>query len=184
MSRPDRALARRYARALLEVAGASGRAAVLALRDELGAFVPQLAAHPQLQQALAHPGLRAEQKRRLLLALAEAASLTSLAKRLLEQLSIRDRLALLPEVAEAYAALANAAHGVVAAEVVSAVPLGAAQKRALEAALRGGARSVELRTRVEPALVGGLVVRAFGRTYDGSVREHLAALRRRLAAAS
>ena len=56
--------------------------------------------------------------------------------------------------------------------------------KALEAALKGAFTSVELRTSVEPALVGGLVVRAFGRTYDGSVREHLAALRRRLAATS
>jgi F-type H+-transporting ATPase subunit delta len=99
-------------------------------------------------------------------------------------LSARDRLALLSDVSEAYADLANAAHGVVAAEVASAVPLGAKHKKALETALKGGGVSVELATRVEPALVGGLVVRAFGRTYDGSVREQLAALRRRLAAFS
>jgi len=182
VSRPPRSLARRYARALLDVANQGGRQAVLALRDELRAFVPQLG-HPQLRMALAHPALGAEQKRRLMLALAKAAKLTPLLKRLVELLSARDRLALLPDVAEAYADLANAAHGVVAAEVASAVPLGALQKKALETALKGKFASVELRTRVEPALVGGLVVRAFGRTYDGSVREHLAALRRRLAAA-
>jgi len=184
VSRPNRALARRYARALLDVAGKGGREAVLALRDELKVFVPQLVGHPQLQLALAHPALRAEQKRRLVQTLADHAGTTSLAKRLLELLSTRDRLSLLPDVAEAYAELANAAHGVVAADVVSAVPLAAAQRKALEAALKGSAESVELSTRVEPVLVGGLVVRAFGRTYDGSVREHLAALKRRLAAAS
>lgn len=184
MSRPPRSLARRYARALLEVANAEGGARALALRDELRAFVPQLDAHPQLRLALAHPALGAEQKRRLMLALADAAKVTPLVKRLVELLSTRDRLALLPDVVEAYAELANAAHGVVAADVASAVPLGAEQKHALETALKGAFESVELRTRVEPLLVGGLVVRAFGRTYDGSVREHLAALRRRLAASS
>jgi F-type H+-transporting ATPase subunit delta len=166
------------------VANQGGRQAVLALRDELRAFVPQLAGHPPLRMALAHPALGAEQKRRLMLALAKAAKLQPLAKRLIELLSARDRLSLLPDVAEAFAELANAAHGVVAAEVASAVPLGAKQKHALETALKGAAASVELRTRVEPLLVGGLVVRAFGRTYDGSVREQLAALRRRLAAFS
>lgn len=184
VSRPPRSLARRYARALLEVASAEGGERALALRDELRAFVPQLDAHPQLRLALAHPALGAEQKRRLMLALADAAKVTPLVKRLVELLSTRDRLALLPDVVEAYAELANAAHGVVAAEVASAVPLRAEQKQALEAALKGALASVELRTRVEPLLVGGLVVRAFGRTYDGSVREHLAALRRRLAASS
>lgn len=182
MSRPQRALSRRYARALLAVAGDSGGDAVLALRDELAGFVPQLGSHPQLQLALAHPALKAEQKRRLVLALADAAQATPLVKRLVTLLGTRDRLSLLPEVSEAYAELANAAHGVVAAEVASAVPLEAAQKQALETAIKGAATSVLLRTRVEPALVGGLVVRAFGRTYDGSVRTRLAALRRRLAA--
>ena len=182
VSRPPRSIARRYARALLDVANEGGRRGVLALRDELRAFVPQLD-HPQLRMALAHPALGAEPKRRLMLALAEAAKVTPLVKRLVELLSARDRLVLLPDVAEAYADLANAAHGVVAAEVASAVPLGAERRKALETALKGKAKSVELRTRVEPGLVGGLVVRAFGRTYDGSVREQLAALRRRLAAA-
>jgi F-type H+-transporting ATPase subunit delta len=105
-----------------------------------------------------------------------------LVKRLIELLSTRDRLALLAAVAEAYAQLANAALGVVAAEAVSAVPLAAEQKQALESALKGDAASVELVERVDPALVGGLVVSAFGRTYDGSVRTRLNALRRRLAA--
>ena len=184
MSRPPRSLARRYARALLDVASPDGREAVLALRDELRAFVPQLDGHPQLRLALAHPALGAEQKRRLMLALADAAQATPLVKRLVELLSSRDRLALLPDVVEAYAELANAAHGVVAADVAAALPLDAEQKQALETALKGSAASVELRTRVEPLLVGGLVVSAFGRTYDGSVREQLAALRRRLAASS
>lgn len=184
MSRPQRALARRYARALLGVASEAGRDTVLALRDELGSLAPQLGSHPQLQLALAHPALKPEQKRRLVLALADAARATPLVKRLVGLLSARDRLSLLPDVSAAYAELANAAHAVVAAEVASAVPLEAAQKQALETALKGAATGVLLSTRVEPALIGGLVVRAFGRTYDGSVRTRLAALRRRLAATS
>jgi F-type H+-transporting ATPase subunit delta len=183
VSPAPRTLARRYARALIDVAGASGGAkAGLALRDELRAFATQLDGHPQLRKALAHPALAAEQKRRVVAALAEAAKAGPLVKRLIALLSARDRLALLGDVAEAYADLANAAHGVVAAEVLSAVPLGDRQRKALEAALAGGAAGVELRTQVEPALLGGLLVRVGGRTYDGSVREQLAALRRRLAA--
>ena len=182
MTRAPRALARRYARALLEVAAADGEKAARALRDELRGFVPQLDAHPQLRLALAHPALDAAAKRRVVLALAERAKVSPLVKRLIELLSTRDRLALLAAVAEAYAQLANAALGVVAAEAVSAVPLAAEQKQALESALKGDAASVELVERVDPALVGGLVVSAFGRTYDGSVRTRLNALRRRLAA--
>jgi F-type H+-transporting ATPase subunit delta len=180
--RPPRALARRYARALLEVVSADGPKAVLALRDELRGFVAQLAGHAQLARALAHPVLGAETKRRVVLALAERAKAAPLVKRLVELLSARDRLELLADVAQAYGELANAAQGVVAAEVVSAVPLAQPQRKALAAALKGAAADVELGERVDASIMGGLLVRAFGRTYDGSVRTRLEALRRRLAA--
>lgn len=185
MSAPRaRALARRYARALLDVAAAQGSDSVLALRDELRALAPVLAGHPELRAALLHPGVTAEQKGRLLAALAERGGATALLGRLLALVAARDRISLLPDVVEAYAEIANAARGVVSAEVASAVLLPEDQKRALATALRGtGADAdVELRTRVEPELVGGLLVQTGGRTYDGSVRTRLAALKRRLAA--
>lgn len=181
LSGGPRALARRYARALLDVARGTGGDGALALRDELRSFVSLVAAHAELQQALRHPGLGAEARRRLLSAVAERAGATLLLRRLLELLAVRDRLTLLPDVAEAYAEAANAAHGVVSAETVSAVRLGDAQRHALAAAL---GRIVELRTRVEPEVVGGLLVRVGGKTYDGTVRSRLAALRRRLASGS
>jgi F-type H+-transporting ATPase subunit delta len=178
-----RALARRYARALVDVAQASGPQAMLELRDELQAFAPQLQSHEGLRRALEHPALPAEQKKRVVLALAESAGATPLLRKLVELLAARNRLQLLPDVAGAYAELASAAQGIVTAEVVSATPLPDAQKQALVAALGGGGGGVELRTEVDPALVGGLVVRLAGRTYDGSVRARLAALRQRLASA-
>jgi F-type H+-transporting ATPase subunit delta len=174
VSRPPRALARRYARALLEVAGGEA----LALRDEIRVLGAATVGHPQLHRALLDPALGSERRRRLLAAVAERAGASVLLRRLLDLLASRDRVALLPGVVEEYGELANAAHGVVSAEVVSAVPLKDAQRQALAGALGG---SVELRSRVDPGLVGGLLVRVGGTTYDGSVRTRLAALRRRLA---
>jgi F-type H+-transporting ATPase subunit delta len=175
----SRPLARRYARALLDVAGREGKVTTLALRDELRAFAALVSGHSELQRALLHPGLGPERRRRLLAAVAERAGTTTLLRRLIDLLAARDRLALLPDVTDAYADAANTAHGVVSAEAVSAVPLGDAQRRALAKAL---GETVELRTRTEPALLGGILVRVGGRTYDGTVRTRLAALRRRLAA--
>jgi F-type H+-transporting ATPase subunit delta len=180
MSVAPRALARRYARALLDVARRRGEGATLALRDELRGFAALVTGHAALHRALLHRGLRAEQRQRLLAAVATKAGASELLGRLLDLLSSRDRVAILPDVAEAYGALANAARGVVSAEVVSSHPLPEAQKRALASALGAGA-AVELRTRVEPRVMGGVLVRVDGRTYDGTVRARLAALRRRLA---
>jgi F-type H+-transporting ATPase subunit delta len=161
------------------VAGAPN---ALALRDELRAFAPQLTRHAELSAALQHPALGTGQKRRLLETLAGRAGLSPLLRRLLDLLAARDRTALLPDVVEAYAEMANATHGVASAEVTSAVPLPEGQRAALAAALRGRGADVELRTRVEPELLGGVLVRTGGRTYDGTVRTRLAALKRRLAA--
>jgi F-type H+-transporting ATPase subunit delta len=160
----------------------AGTQDALTLRDELRGFAPLLSAHAGLSAALLHPALGTEQKRHLLEALARRAGVSPLVGRLLDLLAARGRTALLPDVVEAYAERANAAHGVVSAEVTSAVPLPEGQRGALAAALRGQGEDVELRARVEPDLVGGLLVRTGGRTYDGTVRTRLAALRRRLAA--
>jgi F-type H+-transporting ATPase subunit delta len=179
-----RALARRYARALFDAAAHQGPEAPLALRDELRAFAPLLAGHAELRHALSHPGLGAEPRRRVLAALADRAGASVLLRRLVELLATRDRALLLPDIAEAYADIANAASGVVSAEAVSAVALPEAQARALAVTLGGPAGPAELRRRVDPELIGGLLVRVGGKTYDGTVRTHLAALRRRLAATS
>jgi len=184
VKRATSALARRYARALLAVADAKGKDAALELKQELRGFAALVEGHEPLRRLLAQPAISADAKRRVVMALAERARPTPLVARLVELLAARDRLALVGEVATAYAVLANAAHGVVTAEVVSAAPLQPAQQDALVAALASGKGSVELTSEVEPALVGGLVVRVAGRTYDGSVSTRLLALRRRLAASS
>jgi F-type H+-transporting ATPase subunit delta len=174
-----RTLARRYARALLDVADRQGPNAALALRDELRAFAPIVTGHPELQRALVHPGVGIEAKKGLLVAVARRAGASALLQRLLVVLAERDRVALLEDVVEAYAGQVNAAQGIVSAEAVSAVALPDAQRRALAAVLGD---AVELRTRVEPQVLGGLLVRVGGRTYDGTVRARLDGLRRRLAA--
>jgi len=169
-----RAVAQRYARALLQAAGPDA----LEVRDELRAFVTLVETHLELRRVVVDPALGTEPRRRVLAAVAEEASVSPLVRRLLDLVASRDRASLLPDLCEVYAELANEAHGVVSAEVVSAVPLAESQRQGLAAAL--GSR-VELRCHEDPALVGGLLVRVDGTTYDGSLRTRLAALRRRLA---
>lgn len=179
------ALAHRYARALLDVAleQDSDGAVAAALGAELRGFAALVSGHHDLSRALAHPSVATEAKRRVLAALTEAGGASTLLRRLLEVVVSGDRLALLPALAEAYAERLRARRGVVAAEAVSAVPLPEDQRRDLVEALAGATgRSVELETRTDPALLGGLLLRMDGKTYDGTVRSRLAALRRRLAA--
>jgi F-type H+-transporting ATPase subunit delta len=174
------ATARRYARALLDVA--LEKKAAEAVRGELQSMVALIAAHQDLAAILAHPAVSAERKRKVVGAVARAAHASELMTRLLTIMGERDRLSLLPMVSAAYAKLWNAHRGVVAAEAVSAVPLDETQARAVAAALSAASgRQVDLTSLVDPRLLGGMLVNMEGRTYDGSVRSRLLALRRTLA---
>jgi F-type H+-transporting ATPase subunit delta len=179
MKKGSLAAARRYARALLDVAQEGEPAAV---RDELRAARTLLEQHAGLAEALAHPALPAGKKLGLLRAVVKD-ELSPPVLRLLELLVERGRVGLLPAIESAYAVLFNAQRGVAQAEVVSAAPLGADERRALQAALeRASGLGVELAMREDPALLGGLLVRLGGRSYDGSVRGRLRALRALLGA--
>ena len=172
--------ARRYARALLDVALEKGVAEPL--RAELSEMAAAIASHEDLASLLANPAVSAERKRKLVAAVAARARATDLLARLLTLLGGRDRLDLLPMVAAAYVKLWNAHRGVVAAEAVSATALDESQTRAVAKALGAATgREVDLQARVDPRLLGGMLVNMEGRTYDGSVRARLAALRRTLA---
>ena len=174
--------ARRYARALLDVALEGKQAEPL--RAELDAIVAVVAGHRDLAALLSNPAVSAERKRKLVAAVAKQAKASELLGRLLGLLGERDRLGELPAVAAAYAKLLNAHKGVVAAEAVSAAPLDETQARAVAQALGSvTGREVDLTSRVDPALLGGMLVNMEGRTYDGSVRARLQSLRRRLSGA-
>ena len=104
--------------------------------------------------------------------------------RSLAKLLIRKRrTALAPQIGAAFRDRANAARGVASAAVTTAVPLGGDARAVVVEAVRGytGADSVELDEQVDPAVIGGAVVRIGDRIIDGSVRARLASLRRSLA---
>jgi F-type H+-transporting ATPase subunit delta len=179
-------VARRYARALLDVvtAGAKGAAeGPAAVRAALESSRALLVGNAELMRALTHPGVPVPARKKVVAAV--WAQAPEAVKRLLHLLVERDRVHLLPAITEAFAQAWNDARGVVAAEAVSAVELDASQKRALAEALEKAAgKAVELNTRVDPSVVGGLRVLVGGRTLDGTVAAQLQALRRRLQGAA
>jgi F-type H+-transporting ATPase subunit delta len=175
------AVARRYARALLDLS--VGDQDPQTVREALAAARALLAEHTELSGALNHPAVAAESKRRLAVGVWGRPGNNALVGRLLALLAERGRIALLPAIEERFTTLWNEQRRVVSAEVVSAVPLDAAQQEALSAAVRSKTGlGVELSAAVDATLLGGLLVRMGGRTFDGSVRARLKALRHRIAA--
>lgn len=92
-------------------------------------------------------------------------------------LSENHRLALLPEIASLYELLRAQAEGRVEAEVISASAVSDAQLKDIAAALKQRlGRDIDLSTRIDPALIGGIVIRAGDLVIDGSVQGKLRAL--------
>ena len=185
MSEMSRAQAQQYARAVLVLAEERGGEEPIRLRGELRQIATHVERHPVLRAAIEHPGIDSESRGRALVAVVESGGASELLTRLVGLLTARDHLSLLPALAEIYAALVNAARGIVPAEVTGAVALTGEQEQALVEALKARAGGeLELATRVDPRVLGGLRVKMGGRTYDGTVQGRLAALRRSLASGS
>ena len=109
--------------------------------------------------------------------------MSPLARNLAKMLVQRGRFALVPQIARAFEEMLDERNNVVRAEVVTAVPLSEDESRAVVERLRAltGASDVRVQPHVDPAIIGGLVVRVGDRLIDGSVRSRLIQLRRRLA---
>ncbi|MEZ5316675.1 MAG: ATP synthase F1 subunit delta [Vicinamibacterales bacterium] len=174
-----RAAARPYASALFEVTDAAGRSRA---SEALQGLADLVTGNADLRKVIDAPSVSAQAKRQILEALiAAAGDVPSPVGRLVLLLADQDDLALLPAVAEGYAARVRQAQNVIEAEVVTAVPLDETRRRALAEALgRATGGTVTIRDRVDPAIVGGLVARVGSTVFDGSVARQLERLRQRL----
>ena len=164
------------ARALLDVAEKKDAAAVVqtGLRQAVGALHDL----PELQSALSNPALSVDRRKRIV---AVFASAPDLVRGFLELLVARELTSLLPQVERSYTAQWNARRGVMTAEAVTAVPLDEALVRALEQAIqKTTGLTAELSEKNDPAVIGGVLLKMGGQTYDGTVRGRLQALRRTL----
>ena len=110
--------------------------------------------------------------------------MSPLVAKLVTLLAERDRLALLPDVLAAFRDAVLDHQRVVRADVATAAPISSDRVQAIErglAQLTG--RNVQLTTRVDPALIGGVVARIGSTVYDGSVARQLEKIKARLTGA-
>ncbi|HRN89487.1 MAG TPA: F0F1 ATP synthase subunit delta, partial [Hyphomicrobium sp.] len=129
---------------------------------------------PELQRLVRSPVIAAEDQARALGAVLEKAEVGGLAKNFFALTARNRRLFAVPDMVRAYRALAAKARGEVTAEVASAQPLTDAQAEALKASLKAAVgKDVTLQTRVDPSLIGGLVVKLGSRMVDSSLKTKL-----------
>jgi len=109
--------------------------------------------------------------------------ISPLALNLVLLLVTRDKLGIIGDIADDYQRRLDSYRGIEPAEVITAIPLDAADRAKLAGRLGAVVgRKVVLKTaRADPGLIGGIVARVGGKLLEGSTRGRLEALRRELA---
>ncbi|WP_447973723.1 ATP synthase F1 subunit delta [Nitrospira sp. Kam-Ns4a] len=168
-------VARRYAKALFDLLDTGS---VEPTRAGLTALGAALSASATLHHVLASPATSFEEKLEVLTALGQRVGCPTVVTSFLSQLVKKNRVRFLPEIAEAFAALADQARGARRVAVTSARPLDAAEADRIRARLKDLLRQdVELEFRTDPALIAGVQVRIGSTVFDSSVRARLTAMK-------
>jgi F-type H+-transporting ATPase subunit delta len=173
---PEGSLARRYAKAFLEI---TTRAGVV---DPVGKDLLQLAEifeqSRELRVALENPAIDRASRKAVLAEVLRRQGANPETRRLVEVLVDRDRLGVLRQIAQAYGSLADERAGRVRAEVISAERLDEARLGQIQRALeRVTGKRVVIEHGEDPALLAGVVSRIGSWVYDGSLRSQMAQLR-------
>ena len=168
-------LAGRYASALFDLASEAGT--ITAVETDLDKLSEALRESSELSALIRNPEVSREALGRVLSGIGEHLALAELTRNFLGVLATNRRAGELPGVIRAFHAIAAAQRGEVSAEVASAHPLTDEQLTALEQKLRAReGRTVKLKSRVDPDLLGGLVVTVGSKRIDGSIRTRLNSL--------
>jgi F-type H+-transporting ATPase subunit delta len=166
------AIARRYAKALVQLAAEEG--AVEKFHAELAAFEGVLAGNPDLRAILTSPAYRIEVKQEIVRDLLARLALAATPANFIRLLIDRNRLDYLPQIIASYGALADELSGVVRPTLTSAIPLDAGQVEEIKEALaKSTGKKVVLSVEVDPSLIGGVVTKIGDKVYDGSVKTQL-----------
>ncbi len=166
------ALAARYATALFDIA--DERRALDEVAGDLRQLRAMLAASADLMRLVRSPVLSRQDQGRAVAALAGRAELSPLVRDFLAVVARNRRLFAVPAMIDGFLAMLAARRGEVTAEVVAARPLSEAQLGALSEHLRRTVgRRVSVEARVDPRLIGGMIVKVGSRMVDASVESKL-----------
>lgn len=168
-------VAGRYATALFEIARENG--SIDKVEADISAVASALEASADLRNVIASPVYSREDQGAAVRTLATRMDLGVEVANTLGLMAANRRLFVLSKVIAQLRALVAQHRGEITAEVRSAAPLTGAQTAALAGRLKDTVgKDVTLDVTVDPALIGGLVVKVGSRMIDTSIRAKLAAL--------
>jgi F-type H+-transporting ATPase subunit delta len=165
---------RMYARALFEAADEVGR--VDAVERDLAAFADAVGASPELAAFLASPQIDPAAKSDVLDQLAEGAD--ELVRNVLRLTADKGRAGEIPLIRDEFQQLVDRSRGRIAVELTTAYDLSDDEATAIVGQIEeASGRSVEATRRVDPDLIGGLILQVGTLRVDASVRGRISRLR-------
>lgn len=172
-------LARRYARALLGI-GQEERQ-VRRILAEADRFALLLSEVPALREALEASHINSRDKMAVLDATVSGEDFLPVTSNFLRLLIDKGRMNAFTQILSELRRLVEELEGIERVEVVSAVPLPGTQRDFLKSVLeRQTGKRIELEETLDPAVLGGMVVKVGSTIYDGSVRTQLSQIRENL----
>ena len=167
----------RYASALFSLAQDNRQTEAVA--DALARFDALIAESPDLERLVRSPVFSAVDQLKALDAILGQADIGGVAANFIRLVTTKRRLFFIRQMIADYRKLYDTSRGVTRAEVTSAAALTDANVAALKDSLRtaSGGRDVVLDTKVDPSIIGGLIVKLGSRMIDGSLKTKLNAIR-------
>lgn len=173
---PTSGVAGRYASALFDLAREAG--AIEAIEADLSALGDLITTSDDFASFIKSPVYGRDDQMSAIGALVQKAGFNPLTANFLKLVASNRRLFALPDAIRAFAALAASDRGEVSAEAVTAAALSDEQTKALRLEIeRKVGRSVNLETRVDPDLLGGLIVKIGSKMIDASLKTKLTRLK-------
>jgi F-type H+-transporting ATPase subunit delta len=166
----------RYAIALFELAEEAG--SLDAAEADLKRLADLIEESSDLKRLIRSPVFSADEQYRAIAAVVDKAEIGGLVGNLIKVAAKNRRLFAVPDMITAFGRLLARHRGEVSAEVTSAEPLSDKHVADVKAALKASlGKDVALETKVDPSLIGGLIVKVGSRMIDGSLRTKLNSLK-------
>ncbi|HYE24073.1 MAG TPA: ATP synthase F1 subunit delta [Clostridia bacterium] len=175
------AVASRYARAFADVVFEQKLNPVRTVQ-QFRAFVELFNSSEDLRKVWEAPAIPAEQKRNLLDSIvAQMGDMPRVFRNFIAVLIDHNRMSQLPIIARQFEAELNQRLGLVQAEIVSSRPLTSSEQLELTSQVaKITGRQVTAQYSINPALLGGAIVKIGSTVYDGSVRGQLQKIKQQL----
>ncbi len=172
-------IAKRYAKALLSLAGQSGETE--AAKKDLTAVAEMYRTSKNLQSVVLNPAFSSKDKTNVVNGLVAEMKLSTVSARFINLLVEKGRFRYIREVALSYSDLLDMTLGRVKATVTSAQDLSDAEVAKIKDRIKAMVgKDVELSMEVDPTLIGGVKTKIGSTVYDGSIRNQVKLVRESL----